>query len=127
MGLVKETNKQWDNDDTIVSPEDYGAKLHINTTFIVDPNLPVSLDLETDENGTFVGAAVCQDDKDVYYTTHLYNLKAVKECEFIMQGGKFDIRELRSWGIDVNYDNLIYDTKVMAYCYNTTLPSYSLN
>lgn len=51
----------------LISPETYGATLHINKPAQFDPRELVAVDIETDEADNFVGVGMCQDGKNVYY------------------------------------------------------------
>jgi len=108
----------------------YGAKLHINEPAIFDPRHPVSLDVETDEQDNFVGLGMCQSDKDVYYWDQHQWCDTFKDFigsfKYIMQGGAFDIRMLKKWGVCTDYPRLEWDTRILAYTLDSTLPSYSL-
>lgn len=109
--------------------EKYGAKLSVN---IGNASLAigelVAVDLETDEQDNFVGLGLCWGSHQVFYYTELSeNIKRFLETHaLITQGGAFDIRMLRKWGVNVSYDNILYDTKILAYVYDSTMLSYGL-
>lgn len=111
-------------------PHLYGATLHINEPVMFNPNSPVSLDVETDEQDNFVGVGMCQSSTDIYYwgkdqwCDELADF--IGTFNFIMQGGAFDIRMLKKWGVDTDYSRLLYDTKIMAYTIDSTRLSYGL-
>jgi len=110
----------------IKSPKYYGANIFINEG-LPTSNEPISLDVETDEKDNFVSLAVCTGN-DVYFMNSLsaWQKKIIEGYRIIAQGGNFDIRMLNKWGVDVDYSHLVYDTKIMAYVYNSNLPTYSL-
>jgi len=115
----------------IKSPEDYGCNLHINKPAQFDPRYPVSLDVETDEADHFVGLAMCQSDKDVYYWGQDQWCDEFADFlgsfKYITQGGAFDIAMIKKWGVvKVSYDSIEFDTKIMAYTMDTTLKFYGL-
>jgi DNA polymerase-1 len=110
-------------------PEKYGAKLLINTT-PEDYSFsgPIVIDIETNEQDGFVGIGITDNGEDICYFTELTkDVKGLLEVsKLVTQGGAFDIRMLRKWGVNVSYDNILYDTKILAYVYGSTMLNYGL-
>jgi len=115
-------------ENKIKSPEDYGVKLHINKPAWFAPNLPVVIDCETDEQDNFVGLAMTQDGKHIYYWSDWIPEFAdfVGSFKYITHNGKSDIRWLKKWGAKVSYETIAHDTKMLAYVMDSSLDSYSL-
>jgi len=94
------------------------------------PSAPLALDVETDEEDNFAGLALCQSADEVYFydkdqwCDELADF--IGSFNFIMQGGKFDIRMLKKWGVKTGYNRLQYDTKIMAYSMDSTMQKYGL-
>jgi DNA polymerase-1 len=113
----------------IVRPEQYGCSLHIND-YCPDINFndPVVIDVETDEKDHFVGLALCQSDKYVYYYSYwCAQLKGIlNQSSFIMHGGNFDYVMLQKWGIPLTEDRYKWDTKILVYSVDSTLKKYGL-
>lgn len=109
-------------------PSVYGAGLYINSEFHpLTYSIPTVVDVETDEKDNFVGLAVCQDSKDIFYFTKLDLVKKLLErCPLIGHNVKFDLKLLIKWGVDVKPDQLIFDTCLASYVINTTKESHHL-
>lgn len=111
-------------------PQQYGAELLVDTTFEAWPwnQVPTSVDVETDEKDNFVGLAICQDDKRVFYfsklTDHLK--KFLGGVPIIGHNVKFDLKLLIKWGVDLNVNSLHFDTCLASYVQNTTKDTHHL-
>lgn len=111
-------------------PPMYGVKLVINDEFhsLLWKGVPTSVDVETDEKDNFVGVGICQDDKVVYYFSQLSdNLKKfLASVPIIGHNIKFDLKLLKKWEVDINPNQLAFDTCLASYVVNTTKESHHL-
>lgn len=109
----------------------YGVILHINEKLDLDYSKPIVLDVETrgkEIGAQFVGIGVTQDGVNAYYYDSLEHVKTWDwdKMKIIGHNIKFDIHQLRSWGIKVSGKNLYCDTMIMSYVYDTTAVTHSL-
>jgi len=108
-------------------PHKYNAKLHINRDPAFLLSSPMVIDIETDERDKFVGIGLTSTGMDIFYIT---DLKYVRDyllgSQLITHGGKFDLIQLRKWGIDIQPKQLLYDTQIMAYMYDNIQGKYGL-
>lgn len=107
-------------------PHKHGAEL------IVDgptPSLkgPTTIDVETDEQDGFVGLALCEDGKRVYYYTSLDKVSN-SIASLVLDGHnlKGDLHWLKKWGVNVSETNLGFDTMIASYVINPTRDSHGL-
>lgn len=114
--------------ETVVSPtfgpSVYGAKLHIDEAANWNYDIPVVIDVETDEKDNYVGHAGTQDGKNIYYFT-----KAPlghNPFKLIGHNVKSDIKWLINWGLEAKPEQLYYDTCLASYVQNTTKESHGL-
>ncbi len=109
-------------------PSLYGAKLHIDEPCLFVAFKPVVLDVETDEKDNFVGIALTQDGKDIFYYTSLNDeVRAVLEhCWLVGHNLKGDMKWIKGWGINVKTQHMLYDTCLASYVQNTTKETHSL-
>ncbi len=111
-------------------PDLYGATLHINAAICWNCNNGVSstIDIETDEKDNFVGIAILQSDKHIYYHTEI--TPAVKQIlensPLIGHNLKGDMKWLMQWGVKLKPEQLFYDTCLASYVQNTTKDTHSL-
>lgn len=110
-------------------PQAYNADLVINppeTKLMVGKLL--CFDVETDEQDNFVGIALTQDGYYVEYFTELhYEVKTLlEENKLLGHGAKFDIDMLTKWGVNTSISMLVDDTKIMAYVFDSSNPSFGL-
>jgi DNA polymerase I len=92
-------------------------------------NEPVSLDIEHDELGTFVGCGMYEASiNSVFYYSDLLLLRRVdfRSLSLICHNGRTDIDALRSWGIGVRDNQLIWDTGILAHILDSSRRSYGL-
>ncbi len=106
----------------------YGVMLHLNESLNIDYSKPMVLDVETDERDNFVGIGVTQDGHNIYYFSDINLVKPWnwKELKIIGHNIKFDFHQLVKWGIDLNGSNIVGDTIIMSYVYDTTAMTHSL-
>ncbi len=118
----------------ITSPETYGAELHINDS---DFNYysygdTLVIDIETDEKDNFVGLGFTKDGKRIDYisyglTTEPGVIRTLLETgKLIGHNGKFDIKQLIGWGVNIKPEQYFGDTCLMSYVQNTTKDTHSL-
>lgn len=106
-----------------------GAKLRINEPLPVDESRLVSLDIEHDESGGFVGLGLYSPtDSSVYYFTslHALSLSNLQSIHFVAHNGKSDIEGLRQWGFDIKNSQLVHDTELIGHILDSSLMSYGL-
>lgn len=111
--------------------EKYGVSLFIN-----NPQSPlfldgVSLDVEDDEQGNFVGLGIYG--KSVmggldacYYWSDFALAKRVIIPKFIAHNGLSDIRKLQNWGFKIDESWLILDTQLMGHILDSSRKAYGL-
>src|SRR5216684_3579666 len=109
-------------------PSFYGAILHIDKPFVFQMVEPVIFDVETDEKDGFVGVAVTQDGKDIYYFSQIDDsVKLALERHWLIgHNVKFDIKQAIGWGLNITSNKLYYDTMLASYVQNTTKESQGL-
>ncbi len=113
---------------SIKSPENYGARLHINGNIAwnLQSKFPTVIDVETDEADNFVGIALTQG-THVYYSTRLSEVKwFLEETQLIGHNLKGDIKWLINWGVNLKSEQMYYDTILASYVHNTTKESHGL-
>lgn len=89
---------------------------------------PWALDVEHDEQGTFVGVGLYNGSGVVSYFNDLVLLN---NCDFrtvslICHNGRSDFECLRSWGINVTDHQLHWDTELMGHILDSSLRAYGL-
>ena len=92
------------------------------------PELPLVIDIETDEKDNFVGLALCQESDHIYYYTKLidYIKRIIPKSKLIGHNLKQDLHWLKMYGFDVSVNNLHYDTMIASYVKDYTKESHSL-
>lgn len=103
----------------------HGAVLHINElpveTYITEPLI---LDVENTQDGKNAGIGFTQDGKEVYFFTndvHKAEIKSIlSTIPLVGHNIKYDIQMLRKWGYDVSPDQILWDTQVMEYVFDST-------
>lgn len=111
--------------DSTFGPELHGVGLYINEAPEFNHNLPVVIDIETNEKDGFVGFGWTQDGMNVFYETSLPD-SWITEAKIIGHNAKFDIKQLIGWGVDIKPEQYLYDTCLASYVQNTTKASHSL-
>jgi DNA polymerase-1 len=101
-----------------------GNRLHINDLkapyhYLV--NEPITVDIEDDEKGGFVGIGLTNDGKRIDYITNLELIRSTLESAILIgHNFKYDIKMLRSWGVNIQTNYYIHDTKVAAHILDST-------
>ncbi len=111
----------------IFGPAKYGVELKINPEGVPDGKTAV-VDVETDENGGFVGIGImCNPYSVNYYSTLRDDVRAYLATVLLIGHNiKFDAHELRSWGVKIHQSQLAHDTMLKSYVMNTTKESHGL-
>jgi DNA polymerase I len=89
----------------------------------------VSLDVEHDESGGFVGCGILvMGSSRVYYFSDLLLLSRIdfSTISIVAHNGISDLECLRSWGIDVKDDQLVWDTMLMGHIIDSSARTYGL-
>lgn len=104
------------------------VQLHIDPLSIVDDGGPIVFDEEDDEHGNIVGVGFSfMGHSDIYYVTEMKKLELyLRNAPLIAHMGRTDIFKLRKAGLNIRYDQLIYDTCLAAHLLNPTLSKYGL-
>lgn len=100
---------------------------HIPTTAFEGET--VSLDVEHDESGEFVGCGILVSESDnVYYFSDLLLLRRLPfhTLAIVAHNGKSDLDLLRYWGINVADEQLVHDTMLMAHILDSSRRQYGL-
>lgn len=96
----------------------YNVTLHINES-ITSLGNHVVIDVETNENGSFVGLGIMDlaNPNDVYYVSNFEILKLIDWSNKQLSGHnlKYDFHQLRSWGVNISARQLENDTQLLAY------------
>jgi DNA polymerase-1 len=90
---------------------------------------PVALDVEHDESGNFVGCGMYQSiNHTCYYYSDVLLLRAVdfSVLSLICHNGRSDFDVLRSWGIDVKDNQLVWDTELISHILDSSRHGYGL-
>lgn len=87
-----------------------------------------SVDVEDDEQGKFVGLAICDSPDKVFYFTELTEPIKHFLTYFAVIGHNFksDMHKLKKWGVEVPVSNFFGDTMIMSYVINPTARSHGL-
>lgn len=107
-------------------------KLELSINHIPSGNFEgqlVSLDVEHDEEGGFVGCGIYVVGSNcVYYYSDLVLLSRVSfhTLSVIAHNGKTDLELLRQWGIPVQDYQLIHDTQLIAHIIDSSKKAYGL-
>lgn len=88
----------------------------------------VSVDVEHDESGGFVGAGLWIGSGPVCYFNDLASLLCVPfhSLAIIAHNGVSDIEILQTWGANVTYDQLTWDVYLIGHILDSSLKSYGL-
>lgn len=104
-----------------------GINVEINPTYY-EIKSPAAIDVEHDEEGNLVGIGVF-DGTNSYYFTHvdITIASVLVSCPaLIAHNGVSDFDLLRSWGIPLRDDNLIWDTFLIGHIIDSSLKTYGL-
>jgi len=108
--------------------ERYGISLRINEPF-PEVKEPISLDVEHDEAGTFVGCGLYVNSLNTcYYYSDLVRLNDIdfSTLSLICHNGRTDFDCLKSWGIDVKDTQLYWDSELMSHILDSSRHGYGL-
>ncbi len=101
------------------------ATLYINDPLIFRLDMPLVIDIETDEADNFVGYAWTQDGKHVTYSTKLPS-REFCDAKLVGHNLKGDMKWLINWNVKTESNKLFYDTCLASYTQNTTKESHGL-
>lgn len=113
--------------DLAVSQE--GIDIHYNEIPNFLSSEIVSIDVEHDEQGAFVGVGVYRAaDSRAYYYNDIHTLLRVpiSALSLIGHNGISDIECLQMWGVQIEYEQLIWDTMLIGHLYDSSLKDYGL-
>jgi DNA polymerase I-like protein with 3'-5' exonuclease and polymerase domains len=104
-----------------------GINVHINVIPKFESSV-VSIDVEHDESGGFVGCGFCGDDRNCYYISDIHVLNDIdfSSLDIIAHNGVSDIECLRIWGIEIEDEQLIWDTMLLGHIIDSSQKDYSL-
>jgi DNA polymerase I-like protein with 3'-5' exonuclease and polymerase domains len=106
--------------------------IYINPTFGIRLVDGISLDVEDDEEGNFVGLGVYIPNPPMtlngvcYYWSDFNFIKGITLPKFIAHNGISDIRKLQKWGFNIDESWLLYDTQLMGHIIDSSLRTYGL-
>lgn len=101
--------------DVYANPEHYEIKS------------PAAIDVEHDESGNLVGIGVYDGKSSLYFTLITSNLyTSLLSIQIIAHNGKGDMDCLRTWGIDVQDEQLIWDTELIGHIIDSSHKGYGL-
>lgn len=106
----------------------YGIKSVVNEPFPITTD-PVSVDIEHDEEGGFVGCGLYIGSTNIHYWyTDSVSLNSVcfPSLSLIAHNGISDIDLLQYWGVLVDYRQLVHDTMLIGHLLDSSLKSYGL-
>jgi DNA polymerase-1 len=89
----------------------------------------LSLDIEHDESGEFVGCGIhVPSTHRIYYYSDIHTLSRLNlsTLAIVAHNGKTDIELLQSWGLPVRQDQLVWDTYLMAHIQDSSKTDYGL-
>lgn len=110
--------------DLVISKE--GIKVYIDTA-PSEFGDPISVDVEHDECGNMVGIGVCDGLDCRYYTVIDEPLRLrLTTCQLIMHNGVSDIECLRMWGINVQDNQLVWDTMLISHLLDSSKKDFGL-
>ncbi len=105
----------------------YGVKkLYINPDWGIRYGPEVTLDVEDDEHGNFVGIGVYDPKLNVCYYWSEKTIQWQLPSRFIAHNGVSDLRKLQAWGYPYTDDALIWDTMLMAHILDSSRHQYGL-
>jgi DNA polymerase-1 len=110
-------------------PESWGVYKY-NVPLLVNPNPKtfspgISLDVEDDEKGGFVGLGI-YDGEACYYWSDWELAKQLTLPPFVAHNGKSDLRKLQAWGFNVDESWLLWDTQLMQHVLDSSQHEYGL-
>lgn len=109
---------------------DLGINLYVNEPLPPKPyNWPLSVDIEHDESGGFVGVGVyCSWTNSHYWYTDPLALDSdsLSSVPLVLHNGVSDLDVLRTWGFRVDDSQIAYDTMLMGHILDSSLKAYGL-
>jgi DNA polymerase-1 len=119
---------------SLTNPDEWGVINHAVFLSVNDESLlnnygPVlSVDVEDNEAGSLVGIGLYDGSQRILYFTELTQLlkNILETCQFVGHHFKSDLHKLRSWGVNVNSNQLVFDTCIASYVMNSTKESHGL-
>ena len=105
-----------------------GIEVRINEPLPEIKDGVVALDVEHDESGGFVGCGFYFGSGVAYYYSDCILLSRLPFLSFriVAHNGVSDIECLRTWGANVTYEQLVWDTMLLGHCIDSSLKDYSL-
>ena len=87
----------------------------------------VSLDVEDDERGGFVGLGIFDHhSRSAYYWSRFELAKQLTIPPFCAHNGRSDLEKLKAWGFAVDETYLIHDTQLYAHIIDSSRKMYGL-
>lgn len=105
-----------------------GIEVRINEPFTAPKDGLVSLDVEHNESGGFVGCGLYSGGSSVSYYSSLVSINSIDfhALRIIAHNGVSDIDILNEWGINVSYKQLIWDTMLIGHILDSSCKDYGL-
>lgn len=85
----------------------------------------ISLDVEDDEEGNFVGLGIF-DGARCWYWSDFKMASWIELPKFVAHNGISDIRKLQAWGFKVDESWLLWDTQLIGHVIDSSLRTYGL-
>lgn len=103
----------------------YGVALYVNPNLF--PKFPdgVSLDVEDDEQGNFVGIGIF-DGNACYYWSDWELAKQLTIPKFVAHNGRSDLSKLKKWGFKVDESWLLWDTQLYQHIIDSSRKGFGL-
>lgn len=105
-----------------------GIKLHLNEPLPENISEPVSIDIEHDEQGGFVGIGcyISSINAHYWFNRHVANYPDLSSVSITAHNGVSDLDILRYWGFQVNDAQLYHDTMLIGHILDSSLKAYGL-
>lgn len=99
-----------------------------STYSLINLNLPLFIDIETDTKDNLVGIGYTQDGINLYYCTVLTDelRQILSQIDLIGHNLKGDAHWLKDWGVDIKSYRLVADTMLMSYAIYGSSKSHAL-
>lgn len=107
---------------------DYGIETFVNTPF-PPVSEPVSLDIEHDESGGYVGIGIYipSINSHYWYTDCIYlDCAFLSTLSIVAHNGVSDLDMLRFWGFNVQDNQLYHDTMLFGHIIDSSIKAYGL-
>lgn len=108
---------------------DYGIVLHINAPLPCEIKETVSLDVEHDEMGGYIGIGVYLSRINSHYwfsDIHVLTHSDFSTLSIVAHNGVSDFDLMRFWGFNVDDKQLVYDTMLLGHILDSSLKTYGL-